>query len=569
MASSAGPGNNGPQRGSAEVERPISIHSHDSHDSTSDKTKEKEVDDHVGEDLIHAATVGEPCGTPYGEPSLPPSRVSSHHSRPPVVIVPRAKRRGLLAGLAIIPEVERPYDYKRSTKWTITLTIALATTAAPLGSTIFYPALPTLSAELGATDTVANLSVAMYMLSMSIFPLWWSAFSERYGRRSIYLISFFLFLVFSIASALSTNIAMLVVFRICAGGSSASVQAVGAGTVADVWETFERGRAMGIFYLGPLLGPLIGPIVGGVLADSLGWQSNMWFCAIYALITWFLILLLLPETLVRQRVEEPIVNNLQRTTTLGSAKAHTKRVAGSLRRFFIDPMAVLLYLRFPPIQITVFLGAIAFAGLFIANVSIQQLFQEAPYNFNTTILGLLYIAPGLGYIITSVFGGRWIDRIMAHEAKKANRYDENGRLIYLPEDRMRENMWLANSVYPLSLLVYGWTVQYGVQFMVPLISLFLFGASSMLVFSAATTMLTEFVRKKSSAGVAINNFVRNIFSCLGVVVAAPWVHAIGAGWVFTTICIFSLIFGFAGIFLLRRNAQKWRVEMDKALNDMK
>ena len=33
---------------------------------------------------------------------------------------------------------------------------------------------------------------------------------------------------------------------------SASVQAVGAGTIADLWAPFERGRAMGYFYLGKL-----------------------------------------------------------------------------------------------------------------------------------------------------------------------------------------------------------------------------------------------------------------------------------------------------------------------------
>lgn len=94
----------------------------------------------------------------------------------------------------------------------------------------------------------------MYMLSMSLFPLWWSSFSETLGRRTIYLVSFVLFVVFSILSALSNSIAMLIVMRILGGGAAASVQAVGAGTIADIWESKERGRAMGIFYLGPLMG---------------------------------------------------------------------------------------------------------------------------------------------------------------------------------------------------------------------------------------------------------------------------------------------------------------------------
>jgi predicted MFS family arabinose efflux permease len=90
------------------------------------------------------------------------------------------------------------------------------------------------------------------MLSMSIFPLWWSSFSETLGRRTIYLTSFTLFLLWNILAAISDNIAMLIVMRVLGGGAAASVQAVGAGTIADIWDVHERGKAMGIFYLGPL-----------------------------------------------------------------------------------------------------------------------------------------------------------------------------------------------------------------------------------------------------------------------------------------------------------------------------
>lgn len=325
------------------------------------------------------------------------------------------------------------------------------------------------------------------MLSMSIFPLWWSSFSEQLGRRTIYLASFSLFVVFSILCAVSTNMPMLIVFRICSGGASASVQAVGAGTIADIWESFERGRAMSIFYLGPLLGPLLAPIFGGVLAQELGWQSTMWFLAIYGFCCFLLLFFFLPETLARKRTDEAAVpeqqsTNLSRMTTTESAKVRTKKLAAVLRRFFIDPLSVLLFLRFPPVAITVLVAAIAFGALFVGNIAIQKTFSAPPYGYKQIIVGLLYIPPGLGYISASFFGGKWIDKIMAREARKANRYDEHGKLVLLPEDRMRENMWMANTVYPLSLLVFGWTLRYGIHWIVPSIAMLLFGVSSMLVF---------------------------------------------------------------------------------------
>ncbi|KAM0464965.1 hypothetical protein ACHAPV_001957 [Trichoderma viride] len=551
----------------------------DDHGSDEKKTARDHITENDSEihhdSLVPTVSLATAAQAPATEQEAARSRSRASTTRSKTLnIVPRSQRRGLLSQFSVVPEAESPYEYKNSTKWGITLTIALATAAAPLGSSIFYPALPEMTRKLNTTEDIANLSVALYMISMSIFPLWWSSFSEQFGRRSIYIISFALFLIFAIVAAVSTNIAMLIVFRILTGGASASVQAVGAGTIADIWESHERGRAMGIFYLGPLLAPLIAPIVGGALAQGFGWKATMWFLAIYGLVILAMLIFLLPETLARKKQEEanadiePTAESIRRMTTRESAKVRSKKLAASAKRIFLDPLSVLLFLRFPPVFITVFTAAIAFGALFISNISIQQKFSQPPYNYSQIIVGLLYLPAGLGYFIASIFGGRWIDRIMTKQAIKANRYDENGKLIYLPEDRFRENMWLANTMYPIGLLIYGWTLNYGVIFIVPAIGSFIFGAASMLVFSAATTMLTEFVRKKSSAGVAVNNFVRNILSCVGVIVAAPWINAIGVGWVFTTVSLFCMIAGYIGIWTLRRNAPRWRKDMDEAMKDM-
>lgn len=443
--------------------------------------------------------------------------------------------------------------------------------------------------DLHTSPTITNLAVALYMLAMSIFPLWWSSFSETLGRRTIYIASFTLFVVFSILSAVSVNTAMLVIMRLLAGGASASVrttcfvgalelktdqtsrqvQAVGAGTIADIWMPAERGRAMGIFYLGPLIGPLFSPIIGGALSQGFGWRSTMWFLAIYGGCILILITFALPETLTKRKPLPPPPaedTELKRVSTRQSVAKHSKRAADITKRFIIDPLEVLLYLRYPPVLVSVYSAAIAFGALFILNISIQTTFHSAPYGFSTIIVGLLYLPSSLGYIVASLVGGRWTDRIMMREARKAGRYDADGNPIFLPEDRMRENIWLAASMYPAAMIWFGWTAHNGVHWIVPCIANFFFGCGSMLVFGAVTTMLTEFMPHRSSSGVAVNNFVRNIFSCVGTIVAQPLINAMGIGWLCTMIGLFAWITGNLAIWMLKRNATKWRESMDKALS---
>ncbi|KAI9849955.1 MAG: hypothetical protein M1837_000169 [Sclerophora amabilis] len=498
-----------------------------------------------------------------------------------VTKIPRFRRRGLFGQLTVIPEVTEPLDYNRNVKWFITFVIAAAAAAAPMGSAIFFPALPELSRDLNTTPTIANLSVAVYMLAMSIFPLWWSSFSESFGRRSIYLISFAFFVLFSILSAISSTMTMLIIMRTLVGGSAASVQAVGAGTIADIWHVRERGMAMGIFYLGPLCGPLLAPIIGGALAQKWGWRATMWFLAIWGGVIVIFILFCLPETLKARKpvkvvpAEEGVDEDQQksasarptvsRTTTRQSVHQNTKKWVTFMKRVFVDPLKIILYLRFPAVLITVYYASITFGSLYILNVSIQEVFSKPPYKFSTLIVGLLYVPSALGYFLASVMGGRWTDVIMHREARAAGRYDEDGKLIFHPEDRMRENAWLAAVIYPGALVWYGWTAEKGIHWVVPMIANFFFGVGSMLIFAMATTMLTEFMPKKSSSGVAVNNFVRNIFSAVGAVVAQPLIDAIGNGWLFTGLGVIAASSSIV-IWAMRTFGPRWREVMDRELN---
>lgn len=232
---------------------------------------------------------------------------------------------------------------------------------------------------------------------------------------------------------------------------------------------------MGTFYLGPLMGPLFAPILGGLLAEKLGWRSTQWALAIYGGFLLVILILALPETLKDRRPPleessreaEAVPAELKRTSSRQVIHHKTKTTVKWLKRFFLDPLKIILYLRFPAVAITVYYAAITFGSLYLLNISLETTFSKPPYNFTTIEIGLTYIPNSIGYILASLFGGRWTDRIMAREAKRAKRYDDKGKLVYIPEDRMRENAWIAAFLYPAALIWYGWTADKGVIWPVP------------------------------------------------------------------------------------------------------
>jgi MFS family permease len=263
--------------------------------------------------------------------------------------------------------------------------------------------------------------------------------------------------------------------------------------------------------------------------------------------------------------EKNIRPDLIRTSTRASTVQKTKSFLTHMRQIFVDPLKIIAWLQYPPVALTVYYASITFGSLYILNISIQSTFSSAPYNYSTLIVGLLYIPNSAGYLLASLFGGKWIDSIMHREAREAGRYDAQGKLIFRPEDRMRENAWIAAILYPTALILYGWTAQYHIHIAVPMVANFFFGVGSMLIFALVNTMLTEFMPKRAASGIALNNFVRNIFSFTGAVVADPAIKGVGNGWLMTLLGIWSLVTGCAALWAMRTWSGRWRAKMVEAL----
>jgi hypothetical protein len=66
------------------------------------------------------------------------SMTSSSTGPRQAIPVPKDERRGLLPWLSLVPEVDKPHHYTNGVKWMLTLFVAVAACAAPMGSAIFY-----------------------------------------------------------------------------------------------------------------------------------------------------------------------------------------------------------------------------------------------------------------------------------------------------------------------------------------------------------------------------------------------------------------------------------------------
>ena len=86
-------------------------------------------------------------------------------------------------------------------------------------------------------------------------PLLIAPLSELFGRNPIYHAPNAVFLIFTIACAVSSDLNMLIGFRVLQGISGSATITMGAGTCADMFIQEERGLAIAIWSMGTLVGP--------------------------------------------------------------------------------------------------------------------------------------------------------------------------------------------------------------------------------------------------------------------------------------------------------------------------
>lgn len=147
---------------------------------------------------------------------------------------------------------------------------------------MFAPGVPDIMREFkDDNENIATFVVSVYVLGFAFGPLLAAPLSEIYGRAPVFNIANILFIIATIITALSQNMPMLIIFRFLMGFAGSTPVTNGSGTISDMFPVEERGKAMAVWAMGPLLGPCIGPLMGGYMIEDLGWRWVFWVIAIF------------------------------------------------------------------------------------------------------------------------------------------------------------------------------------------------------------------------------------------------------------------------------------------------
>ncbi|KAK0281963.1 hypothetical protein LTR35_007060 [Friedmanniomyces endolithicus] len=218
-----------------------------------------------------------------------------------------------------------------------------------------------MDADLGITEQVTSqMLLSIFILAYAIGPLVLGPLSEVYGRVIVLQLANLFFLVFNLACGFATTAPQMLVFRFLAGLGGSAPLAIGGGILADCFRPEERGKAIGVYSLAPLIGPAIGPIAGGFISENTTWRWVFYAVTIADAVIQIAGLFLLQETWAPKLLENK-VKKLRKETGNNALYAEGSRKETVVQKLKISLMRPFILLFTQP---TVIVFAIYMAYLY-------------------------------------------------------------------------------------------------------------------------------------------------------------------------------------------------------------
>ncbi|HEY6962548.1 MAG TPA: MFS transporter [Gaiellaceae bacterium] len=177
-------------------------------------------------------------------------------------------------------------------KWWVLSCTSLGMLLATVNSGTLIIALPDLERELHTTLLQLVWVILVYMIVSTVLVLTAGRLSDLFGRKTAYVLGFFLFAAASLGAGFAGSGTELIVWRVLQGIGGAFLFANAAALVTDAFPRRELGLAMGTNTMVAAVGLVIGPVLGGALV-AIAWPWVFWFNVPFALVgcAWGLLVL--------------------------------------------------------------------------------------------------------------------------------------------------------------------------------------------------------------------------------------------------------------------------------------
>jgi MFS transporter, YNFM family, putative membrane transport protein len=236
--------------------------------------------------------------------------------------------------------------------------------------------LPELAREFGAGAAEISAVMTASTLAIALTAPFTGALADVLGRKRVIAFAM-LAVVFPMAGvALAHDVQTLIAWRFIQGLFLPPIFAVTVAYIGDEWPIARVPAVAGIYVTGSSIGGFGGRFIPGVLSDLIGWRAAFLAVAVISLMGAVVVMVLLPRE-----------KNFVRSEGLAAS-------ARQMLRHLRDPQLIATYAIGSGVLFS-FIATFTFVSFHLA---------APPYNFSSTLLGLIFTSYLLGAIVSPMAG---------------------------------------------------------------------------------------------------------------------------------------------------------------------
>ena len=163
-------------------------------------------------------------------------------------------------------------NYDKRLQLIISLLVSTVLFMEFLDVSIINTAVPTIARDFGVSPIILKFSVASYFLSLAIFIPISGWCTDKFGTKTMFILSVGLFTLASFSCANSHSAVELTFFRFLQGVGGAFMNPVSRIIILRIFPPKDLVRIQGMIFTPALLGTVLGPFLGGIITQYLTWH---------------------------------------------------------------------------------------------------------------------------------------------------------------------------------------------------------------------------------------------------------------------------------------------------------
>ena len=396
--------------------------------------------------------------------------------------------------------------------------------ASAFAGSIYAPASDEIMRVFDCSYEVSILPLSLFNLGMAFGPLAGAPLSEAYGRKAVFVITTPIFIAFMVGAGAAQNLRDLIICRFFAAILASPNISNASATILDYTPAEYRAVNLGIYYSIPSVAATLGPLAGGFIIQERSWRWTQWV-AIFLSVAAYIPVLFTKETykgvILRRRARK-----IGKADTLSQKSSASKK----LRYFFVVLIQRPLHMLFtePIVTFVSAYNGLIFGLVYAYVVSIPWAF-ETYYGFDKTDQSLSYIGITLGSLLACI-PFSLIDIFFYRKRLRKWRLTQNPGEQFPPENRLLSSM-MASPLLVFSLLIAGWTAEYRVHWIVPILFQTITMLACLLVYAGANLfMLDSYGPLYGASASGAMMFSRYLMSTSFPLFALQMFEKLGVGW---------------------------------------